>query len=911
MKVGLLSDEQGQVTVLEAGETTIGRDRASTVRLPPDEQGVSRHHARIVRSSGGYFVEDLNSTNGTLLNGQRLPPRQMISLPAGGVLQIGLHHFTFQLHDRPEGVRSPGAAPAGAARMVPRLLVRWPNGQAQATWAGRALVIGREPTCDVPVPWPGLSRQHARVEAVPEGFAIADLNSRNHVWHQGRAIQRQVLRPGDVFSLGGEVHVQIDFVPAHADDEASPHYHLTPLSGKTQMSIGRSADNDFVIPHPQVSRRHARLYVQGNRFLIEDLGSTHGTFINGQRISDRHEIRAGDDIRVAGQRVVLTRTESGQTVMGAIRDGGNIRLDAQGLTKVVRQKGKDIPILRDVSLSIQPGEFVTLIGGSGAGKSTLLKALSGFAQASSGAVYYNGQNYYANFDAYRSTVGYVPQNEIIHLELPTRETLLYAARLRFPSDTSSQEIETRVDAVLRQLGLADRAQTPVGRLSGGQRKRVSIAVELLTRPDLLFLDEPCSGLDPGTERKLMRQMRQMADKGQTVILVTHNIDNIDLCDQIAFLGYGGRLVYYGPPQRDIRAYFGVEDLVDIYGLLEQTPGATPLGNREATSGEMDRSAEQWRQRFRKSPQHREYVETPQHNLQQAARLRPAPAGPTARVSGLRQLLILCQRYIAIIGRDTKDLVLKLAQAPILAILMGLVFKRDVLTVIKLAPDTDHRTMALGLVFLTVIVAIWLGAFNSSREIVKEVDIYLRERAVGLKLLPYVTSKILVLGVLCFVQSLILVAVLNLFLEMPKIDDLFPRMLLTLFLTALAATAMGLLISAISSTQNQANTLMPLLLIPQVIFAGMILTLESMGDFGTFMSKLMISRWAFVALGTVVDVERIEAIVPDTTKLIYNGDPRGPFNVEVPQYWLILGGFVVLFTALTLYFQWRKDEWRKK
>ncbi len=910
-QVGVLRDESGRGFTLEADEVIIGRERSCTICFPAEDTGVSRRHARVIQGPGkSYMIEDLGSANGTLLDGQPLPSHQLIPLAPGSSIRVGQHTLLFQLEAGGETAAALAPAmPVVAAEpraMVPRLNISWPNGQVQAVCSGGALVLGRSRECDVMIPWEAISRRHARVERTPEGYQVVDLDSRNHVWYQDRPVQRQLLRPGDIFTLGREVQVQVDWVRAEGKrGSGEAAYHFTPVSGKAEMTIGRSSGNDFVVPHPQVSRRHARLTVRQGQMFLEDLNSTHGTFVNGRRIQGLTPVSPNVEIRVGGQRIVLTQTYAGQTIIGSVREGGHIRLDGQRLWKMVGTSRKQKAILRDISLSILPGEFVSLIGVSGAGKSTLLHALSGYQPATQGAVFYNGDNYYAHFDSYRNSVGYVPQRDIIHMELPARRALLYAARLRFPSDTLPGEMEKRVDEVLRLLGLGDRGDVPVGNLSGGQQKRVSIAVELLTKPDLLFLDEPCSGLDPGYEKKMMIELRQMADLGQTIVLVTHNIQNINQCDLVAFLAYGGRLVYYGPPEQ-IGSYFEQEDPADIYTRLEGPPPPEALKKQhgQVKEEELSRNADKWRKRFLHSPLYHEYVEERQRTIpRRKATPGALPQRRANRTSGLRQFFILCHRYLEIMSRDSRNLVLLLLQAPILALLVGLIFKHGVFITERL-PDAN-RGRALALIFLLSIISIWLGTSNSCREIVKELDIYKRERAVNLKLFPYVLSKVAVLSLFSIFQSVALLAIVAIFIKMPDIENLVPQFLLTLILTSLAGTTMGLLISAVSPNANRAITLVPLVLIPQIIFAGMILPLKDMGEFGKYMAKAMISRWSFVALGTIFDVERIQ-VMGKTAPVAHEGALQGPFDVSVPLYWLALLGFIVIFTGLTLYFQKKRD-----
>ncbi len=327
------------------------------------------------------------------------------------------------------------------------------------------------------------------------------------------------------------------------------------MSGKQDVIVGRDPGADVRLAHPAVSKRHARIFVSpdGRGRSIEDLGSTNGTYVNGEPVKQGapRALAAGDEIRVGPVKLVFSaeRIEEHD-------ESRDVGLDVVGLNQKI---AKGVNLLKNISLSILPNEFVAVVGTSGAGKSTLLGALSGLKPASDGKVLINGTSLYDNFDAYRTSMGYVPQDDILHKELPVGRALDYAAALRLPDDTTQAERDERVRDVLKTLGLEERKDVPIGSLSGGQRKRVSIGAELLTEPGLFFLDEATSGLDPGIESQLMRFLRSLADSGHTIILITHATKNVMLCDQVAFLARGGYLAYYGPPDKALE-HFGVAGL---------------------------------------------------------------------------------------------------------------------------------------------------------------------------------------------------------------------------------------------------------------------------------------------------------------------------------------------------------------
>ena len=255
-----------------------------------------------------------------------------------------------------------------------------------------------------------------------------------------------------------------------------------------------------------------------------------------------------------------------------------VRIEANEVSQHVRGGRR---VLSGVSLSIEPGQLVAVIGASGAGKTSLLEALAGVRRPSRGVVRHDGEDLTRG----RVAVGYVPQDDIVHRELPLATMLRFAGRLRLPAATSRDEVRARVDEVLATLGLRDRADVPVGALSGGERKRASIGVELLARPQAFFLDEPTSGLDPLTAAGLVAQLRQLADTGVAVVLTTHHAADVATCDRVLVVGNDGRVVFGGTPDGAC-AHFGVRRIEDVYLVLARgaaDPPPPPGGSR-ATGG---------------------------------------------------------------------------------------------------------------------------------------------------------------------------------------------------------------------------------------------------------------------------------------------------------------------------------------
>lgn len=672
------------------------------------------------------------------------------------------------------------------------------------------------------------------------------------------------------------------------------------------LAIGRESDNDVRLRHPQVSRLHARVEGIDGRWAITDNQSTNGTFLNDQPLHGRSEIRDGDRVRIAEFLFVFSVRSSG-AVLELFSEEGNARLDAIGLRRDV---GGGQLILRDVSLTIMPREFVAVVGVSGAGKSTLVNALSGFRAADGGAVLLNGVDFYQNLESLRESLGYVPQDDIIHRELTVYQALYYAAMLRLPEDMGVTEIEERIAQVLAELQLTERRHLPVTRLSGGQRKRVSIGVELLTQPRLFFLDEPTSGLDPGLEGEMMRLFRRLSDNGHTLIVITHATTNIHLCDQLVFLARGGALAYYGSP-RGALSYFGVSDFPDIYAQVEAV------------------APEVWEQRYRASDEYRRLVrerlsqvppavvpvaarpaleavvtDRDLHAIQQAPLPAARTEGPRAapvgrrvrRTDPLRQLFILMRRYLEIVWRDHRNLALMLMQAPVIAGLLAIVFDADIFDV-----SSGNFVQARTLLFLMVCCSIWFGTSNAAREICKERAIYRRERSANLKIVPYVFSKVAVLFVLCVIQSATIVFVIRSRIVLPNLGPvLIEKMFLVLVLSSVGGLAMGLLLSSLVSNPDKAGSLVPIILIPQLVLAGALIPLKGVAQ---DVSYLMLSKWGYEMIGRAARLQELPR-PPALSSLEI--EPALALDISFAGHFWVLVGYISLLLLATCVVLARSD-----
>jgi ABC-type multidrug transport system ATPase subunit len=689
-----------------------------------------------------------------------------------------------------------------------------------------------------------------------------------------------------------------------------------PLTGG-RLTIGRAPDNAVVLNHPQVSAHHALLEKIENGYRLIDTNSTNHVFVNGQRATDQL-LRTGDEIRIGPYRLIYSGTELKQ-----FDESSNIRIDALHLKKT---GNNNVVLLNDISLAIPPRKFVALVGGSGAGKSTLMDALNGLRPAQEGSVLYNGEDYYSNLAAFNTQLGYVPQDDIVHRDLTVEHALYYAARLRLPGDFTREQIQWRIDEVLEDVEMTERRHLLVSKLSGGQRKRVSIALELLANPSVFFLDEPTSGLDPGLDRKMMSLLRRLADKGHTIVLVTHATNNINSCDYVCFLAAGGRLAYFGPPNA-AKAYFEKTDFAEIYSSLEPSK-ENPNIPAEAEA------------RFRASPDYQQYVAVPlregqmQHARKQVSGPNESVVAKNRRAlrggHGWSQFFLLSQRYVELLKNDVGNLMILLLQAPIIALVLVLLVRSEIGTnlfdanklaqcrtqlVVSAGPplvlpqvrqgqkttdcqnaldflqndpqgkdyvksqggleqalqtflvpgqDSNAQTLLFVMAFATVL----FGCINGAREIVKEAAIYRRERAVNLGILPYMFSKIVVLGLLCLVQSLVLVIIVELGepLRQGIILPPFLEVYITLCLSSLTGLMIGLVISAVAPNNDRAISLVPIVLIPQVIFSGSLIPLQHL--YIQILACIFPTRWAMAALGSSIGLH--SSTLGDSS--LFNDDP---------------------------------------
>lgn len=777
---------------------TIGREPSMDLIIDLDAAVVSRRHAEIKHEDNRYLVYDLGSFNGTLVNEQRITAptplynNDQIQLGPGGPLL----RFVAPAYPAPAGSALPAQRAAVSAGIAPA----------------------------TPTPMPAAPATPHRAGA-------------SHRDYQGT----MVLRPGSV-------------EPPSTTPVSNDQLLLqVPFNGRTEITVGRATENTIRLDGLQISNRHARIVKDATGLTIEDTGSTNGIYINGKRllVNKLTPFAAADLVQIGPFRLKA----DAQTV--AVFDTrSKTRLDVIDIIKRVPNRSGvgEVTLLDDVDLTIQPNEFIGLLGPSGAGKSTLMDAMNGMRPATKGQILINGLNLYEHLDSFKQSIGYVPQEDIIHRELTVYRTLYYVAKLRLSRDVSDGEIDQIISEVLDVTGLSERRDVLVSQLSGGQRKRVSIAVELITKPSIIYLDEPTSGLDPATEEKIMRLFRQIAESGRTVVLTTHAMENVKLFDKIVVL-MRGKLIWYGPPM-DALKHFKAESFKDLYDKIEAPISQFAGGSKAQREEAVEQVANNWRKQFEATPQHRQLIHDPLNKLKGSAP-PPVPVKRTGSVTdSLRQLRTLARRYKEVLFRDKLNLLILFGQAPIIGLLTALV-----------TGAKDPRDFPL---FMLSLVAIWFGTSVASREIIRERPVYNRERMVNLGLLPYVGSKLLVLSAIVTGQCVLLFLTLKLLdLLSPAIAALRPEsaftmpgylfglpQLVVMILTGIVGIMIGLFISAIVKTSEMATSLVPLILIPQLLFAGLVGLPTGLGR---VVGAIMPATWSFDEMKRLSNLEVLRGV----------------------------------------------------
>ena len=551
--------------------------------------------------------------------------------------------------------------------------------------------------------------------------------------------------------------------------------------------------------------------------------------------------------------------------------GFSIRARGLGREVTDKETGQPRMLIRDIDMVLKPGELVALVGGSGAGKSTLFGAISGRVRGTHGQVLYDGQDLYANFESLRGDIGYVPQRDVFHDSLTVAQALRATSRLRLPRNTPPTDIEANIDRVLKTVSMTKKRTSVIASLSGGEQKRVGIAMELLSRPRVLFLDEPCAPLDPRTASEMMTLFRELAGSGLTVILITHAAGSLSVVDIVAYMHYGV-LTFQGAPS-GIMTFFGVENMSDTYAVQDR------------------QSPQAWRDQYMASQEGRDFMAS-RHGRSIAA--PRSSADPARRRDGglaamVHQTVILTTRYFRILTAGRVNLAILLLLAPIVTCMLclatGTIDTKDT------ANLTNFFAKQKMLCFGSVMVTIFLALFSSVREIVKELPIYLHEHFVNVEVLPYLLSKVIVLLTVGAVQAAMVVAVINWYGGIEEGTWLFQYGIL--FLCSAVGTMLGLMISAAVAQADQAVTGMILIVIPEILFSGALIQIKDISKY--IAGPLITAYWGFNAMMSKLP-EKID-------QPLYN---YGNKFVEVTPSTLMMAGQFVALAVLTYWLMVRKD-----
>ena len=718
---------------------------------------------------------------------------------------------------------------------------RIPSSPGAASSPRRIILLGRAPGNDVVVKAPSVSARHARVVVDEEGLWLEDLGSRNgtFVGVPPRRVEREQIDVGDTITLGNAR------LPATALEDlltrttaAAPGEGTIDLDDAALVTFGRGTSADVSLDRPLASALHASVSVERGKVFVRDLGSTHGTFVDGRRIERAAEISPGSIVQIADQRYRLSPdARSLEPLAGGDRDiieADHVAVDASGRR-----------LLEGVSLVVQPGEMVAIMGPSGAGKSTLLSVLNGQTVPAAGRLVIGGLDLHDHYDLFRGRIGYVPQDDILHADLTVWQALWYAARLRLPRDTTDSEIETRIHTVIHQLGLDGTEKTRVGDqrkrgVSGGQRKRVNLAMELLTDPPILVLDEPTSGLSSVDALSVIELLRKLADSGKTILVTIHqpSLEAFEKFDAVAVIARDestkqvGRLAWFGRAFPDSITFFEPQ--------LSGSPPPTSVDG--LLRGLSKRPAAEWVRQWESSVAKSIWVDrrASAHVGAPPPRSRRQPRS----TAPFTQWLTLVKRMIAVKVADGWGTAVLFAQAPIVGLLIAAVFSKVVRS--TPTPDTWPKigvNMATTL-FVTALAAIWFGCSSMAREIVTEWPIYRRERMVGLSIGAYVASKMTVLLGIAAIQCLLLLAIVA---PACRIDSPWLWVFTMLYAAALAGGALGLLISATLRTTEAASGILPVLLLPMIVLGGILVPLADLPALTQPLAAAMPSRWAFEGL----------------------------------------------------------------
>lgn len=879
------------------GQHVIGRDpaRASLVIQHPS---VSSQHATVMMDR--MMVLDHGSTSGTFVGPSRakINPNQPTPLDPNGIIAFGPVPISVALLGQLAHAATQGGAPVSSGSMPP---AQHPSGSMPP--AHHASSPMGQPM------QPGVANPGTMALVQPPGGAPGAMHGGSMAGvPSGSVPQPGVMNPGTMAAVPAQMAAAHGAAPAAG--APAPRKNKTILGHlefgqgqKPVRTIGRTPENDIVIQHPQVSSRHALLHQIGGSIFIEDRGSANGTYVNGQRIASGQKVavQSGQKIYIGPMPLQIEMSATGaadvvQEEYSADKWAGKPLYEIEAWSLVLEVPDRDDTsqmkrLLDEVSFKALPGDMIALMGPSGAGKTTLLLTLNGYLPPSSGIVRINGEDLYNIYDTLRGSIGYVPQDDLVHPELTVFEAVRYSAKFRLPPDYSDDEIDARVEQTLKDLGLDGVKNLMIGKpekkvLSGGQRKRVNIALELVTDPVILFLDEPTSGLAADDTTALIELLANLTKAtGKTIIMTIHQPakDEFEKFTHCLVMGYGGVPMYFGPTHGEAYKFFGSlkerqgqpndidnpRDMFDMLAVRERPIyERLRMQNPNASRGEARKlAAMEWRAEFFQD-------QNPTYRRMYSGR-REIGAGtsghglPPGRAQTSGQFGLLLSRYFKCKVRDTGGLIIMLAQAPIIGVLLWAVFGGQKATVpawclgamqelsakgskegsaeagaevLKSMQSAPDNTAAI---FFLIVSAVWFGTSNAAREIVSERAIYLRERMVNLGLLNYVMSKYVLLAFFCVIQCTMMLGIAFFGLGFHGGLVAFGQQLAALVAIALVAVALGLLLSTVVASSEAAMALTPIALLPQIVLGGLIVPMTSVPHL-SWLYWVIPARWGFEA-----------------------------------------------------------------
>ncbi|AYE94496.1 ABC transporter ATP-binding protein [Mycobacterium paragordonae] len=854
-------------------DVVVGRDLRADMRIT--HPLISRAHLLLRFDQGRWLAIDNNSLNGTYANGRRVP---VVDISDGQTVNIGnpdgpLLIFEVGRHRGPAGrppqteslpVLQPSGPAGPSGPMPPGPGHPPPPSGRQATWVGP--LPGRQGSGGPPPPPPGQPPGQPMYPSSgapwsPPGYPSSGPpphpQSSSHIPQAPptpQAPMRQPMRaPGP--PVGAKPPEQGNIATKMFQALLGTGTHEKPAGSVT---IGRSTDNDIVIQDVLASRHHAFLTLTPLGAEIRDNSSVNGTFVNGVRVGSAI-LTEGDLVTIGNVDLTFTGGTLVRRTAVASRTGG---LEVNSVTFTV-EGGKQL--LDHISLTARPGTLTAIIGGSGAGKSTLSRLIAGYTSPTTGNVTFEGHDIHSEYASLRSRVGMVPQDDVVHRQLTVNQALGYAAELRLPPDTSKADRAQVVAQVLEELELTKHAETRVDKLSGGQRKRASVALELLTGPSLLILDEPTSGLDPALDRQVMMMLRQLADAGRVVLVVTHSVSYLDVCDQILLLAPGGKTAFLGTPDQ-IGEAMGTTNWADIFTKV----GADP---------------DEANRRFREGNREPE---------------RPSQTSPAADLgepvhnNGFRQFSTIARRQVRLVVSD-RGYTVFLALLPFLIGVLTLTVRGK--TGFGMADPLSSAPNQPGQILVMLNVgAVFMGTALTIRDLVGERPIFKREQAVGLSTGAYLAAKIVVFCAFAIMQAFIATTIAVIGWGKPLsgavlLGDVRFELFVTVAATCVASAILGMALSAIAKSQDQIMPLLVTAIMSQLVFSGGMIWVTNRTGLDQ-LSWATPARWGYAAASSTIDTHRL---TPGPT------DPKDQHWNHTASAWLfdmaMLGLLCIIYSSI--------------